>query len=857
MDSVATFVDALRQCRALDAAQLDELTRTLLPRFATDSRGLAGELLKRGWLTPFQVNRLLVGRGRDLLVESYLLLDRLGEGGMGQVFKARNKLDKIVALKLIRKDLLSNATAVGRFRREIEATAQLDHPNIIRETDAGETEAGLFIVMDYVEGIDLGKLVRERGPLPPPAACDYIRQAARGLQHAHEKGLIHRDIKPGNLLRANDGHVIKLLDLGLARLQEQGDGSLSPGDRPALTQLGVIVGTVDFIAPEQARDSRRVDARADLYSLGCTFYYLLSGRAPFAGGTPVEKILKHAQEPPPELPQMPPPVMAIVHRLMAKKPEDRYASAAEVAGALDALLAHPEQLRISRSSDQLAPTVPLVELPPAPLATVPRGRTSKPVARVTPAAARSRGASGKRPELPPPAEIVPAPVAPSRVLAGEPAPVAQIVLEPVPVPQPRRRSRTATVLKVALVGCALVGVVLGIRALSPSGSSDEPSSQEPKKPHDVTPPVKVLYSLPLQGEKVRVMAWSPGGKRLAVAVKGDIHAHDGFSGDPILTRNKALWAKSLAWPEGGNLLAAVSGDGRVRLWEVDSGRERRGPDFLRADALAVVGIWVAASTKDNKGKAQRVVTLWNADTGQTGDHLQHEHPLVALAAQRNLLASADRGGVIKLWEIQSDGAARRLKAFTVPADSVSTIALGADGRKLAAGGSGGIFVWDIASAERRQLAAKGKVKKPVLAFGPQDRLVWADGDGRLHLCDTRSGTEKKVLRLGVGGLRLYPEFRADGLAVAGSNGAVYHFPLSALDTARTEDVLLVLLRDPSAARLEAIQAVKSEGIKAAVPVLERLLQGKRLSDSERTAATEALRKLQHLSRLAHRSTAHG
>jgi serine/threonine-protein kinase len=837
MDSVGTLLDSLRQCRALSAGQLDELTRTVLPRYRTDPRGLARELLERRWLTAFQVNRLFAGRGGDLLLDSYVLLDRIGEGGMGEVFKARNKFDKVVALKLIRKDLLTNAVAVGRFRREIEATAQLDHPNIIRETDAGETDAGLFIVMDYVKGIDLGKLVRDHGPLPPALACDYIRQAARGLQHAHEKGLIHRDIKPGNLLRANEGHVIKLLDLGLARLQEQADGALSPDDRPALTQLGVIVGTVDFIAPEQARDSRRVDARADLYSLGCTFSYLLTGRAPFPGGTPVEKLLKHAQEPPPALPQMPQGVVAVIHRLMAKKPEDRYQSAAEVVAVLEGLLARPEQLRTSRSSDQLPPTVPLIELP-APAA----ARTS-----------RQKVPSEKRP-VPQPTAAAAIPVAPSHVLARPAAPVAQIVLEPVRA-RPRRRSHRAAVLGIGLLGCALAGTVLGIRALAPSGSPDRSSVGGKDERSAAGSPVRVLYNLPHQSGEPRVLAWSLEGKRLAVAVKGSIHIHDGASGALLRTvpAKGQFWGASLVWgPEGSNLLAAAAGDGRVRVWEADSGNERLLPQptrfqrvDLRGQALAFVRGILAIGIADRAraGMDKWGVVLWDTFKGESSGKLEHESPVVALASQGQRLVSADRGGVLKVWEIH-DGSPRSLKALRGPKGPLPVLALRSDGGMLASAGPRGLFLWDVPSDRPSQVLPVGKTPPLALAFGPQGRLAWSSADGRLHLCDARSGTEKRVLSLGATGLRLYPVFRAGGLTCAGSNGVVYHFPLTALDTARTEDLLLPLLKDSRpAVRLEAIRAADSEGITAAVPVLEELLEGKSLSDKERQAATQALRKL--------------
>jgi serine/threonine protein kinase len=359
MDS-ESLLQAIGRWRALDAGRVEEVRRTLLPRFRYDSRGLAAELLKRNWLTPFQINRLFVGRGSELLVGGHVLLERLGEGGMGQVFKARNwKLDRFVALKLIRKELLTNPTAVGRFYREIEATAQLDHPNLIRALDAGRTDEGLYIVMEFVDGVDLGRLVRASGPLPPERACAYVRQAALGLQHAFERGLVHRDIKPQNLLLTAAGEVIKVLDLGLARLadREPVDGAT----RLDLTQMGVIVGTVDFMAPEQARDPRGVDVRADLYSLGCTFCYLLTGKPPFPGGTPTEKILKHYMDPSPPLLAVPPRVRGVIHKLLAKNPEDRYQTPAELAAALAQLLDSPGQLWCSTAA--LEKTVPTVHLP--------------------------------------------------------------------------------------------------------------------------------------------------------------------------------------------------------------------------------------------------------------------------------------------------------------------------------------------------------------------------------------------------------------------------------------------------------------------------------------------------------------
>jgi serine/threonine protein kinase len=236
--SVAELVDALREGRVLDAPRLREVAH------AADSfpeaKALARELIQRGWLTPYQANQLLLGRGRDLVLGSYVLLERLGKGGMGQVFKARNwKVGRVVALKVIRKERLAWPGAVRRFRREILASAHLNHPNVVHVYDADEVEGTYFFAMEYVAGTDLARLVKERGPLPVAQACDCVRQAAVGLQHAHERGLVHRDIKPHNLMLTGKG-VVKVLDLGMARLAEGIEG----GDSRAstLTKEGMVMG---------------------------------------------------------------------------------------------------------------------------------------------------------------------------------------------------------------------------------------------------------------------------------------------------------------------------------------------------------------------------------------------------------------------------------------------------------------------------------------------------------------------------------------------------------------------------------------------------------------------------------------
>lgn len=267
----------------------------------------------------------------------YRVVRVLGAGGMGVVYQAEHRLmERTVALKVVSRQLTSNPTAVERFRREVKAAARLAHPNIVTAHDAEQAGDLHFLVMEYVDGVSLARLVEQRGPLAVTTACQCIRQAALGLQHAHENGMVHRDIKPQNLMLTRKGQL-KILDFGLARL-----GRLPGDDRPAtalrLTALGTVLGTPDYLAPEQARDSRSADIRSDIYSLGGTLYFLLAGHPPFPTGTPYEKVFSHLENAPMPLqtrrPETPAEVIRILERMMAKDPTARFQTPAEVAEAL-------------------------------------------------------------------------------------------------------------------------------------------------------------------------------------------------------------------------------------------------------------------------------------------------------------------------------------------------------------------------------------------------------------------------------------------------------------------------------------------------------------------------------------------
>ena len=292
----------------------------------------------------------------------YELLDELGRGGMGIVYKARQiYLNQIVAVKVLPQQYLDDSQAVGRFRREMQSIGQLDHPNIVRAFNAGEAGGAHFLVMEYVDGVNLQQLVHPAGaeaePLSLGAACEVIRQAALGLHHAYQRRLVHRDIKPANLMLSRSGSI-KLLDLGLAKFHAE----RRPADQRSseLTQAGVTMGTVDYMAPEQWENSGAVDIRADIYSLGCTLFFLLSGQAPYGDesyDTNRKKLMAHVVAPIPALadhcPDLPAELDNIFIHMMAKEPEGRFATPGEVASAIEPF-ADPDDLTVVLSSPRAA-----------------------------------------------------------------------------------------------------------------------------------------------------------------------------------------------------------------------------------------------------------------------------------------------------------------------------------------------------------------------------------------------------------------------------------------------------------------------------------------------------------------------
>ncbi len=730
--SVASLLDLLRQLQLLEPEQIAELDRISGTRF-TDARGLAGELVRRGWLTPYQVNQLFQGRGQQLILGSFVLLERLGEGGMGQVFKARHrKLGRIVALKLIRKQRLDNPDAVRRFRREIEAASKLTHPNIVLALDADEVNDTHFFAMEYVEGIDLAKYIKQQGPLPVETACAYIRQAALGLQHAYERGMVHRDIKPHNLLLTAQTSTIKVLDMGLARLHSE---TRQEKSSTSLTEEGAVMGTPDYIAPEQARDSRSADIRADLYSLGCTSYFLLTGQVPFPGGSLLEKLFRHQTEPPRSLlefrPDLPRPVSAVIHRLLAKNPRDRFQTPAEFIAALDA-----------------------AQDPSAALAAVPVDTTAQPETVSLPAThsilnkgrphleqVKARQAVAGDSETLSPGSIT-SPFADLRPNAKR--------AERIERPAEQETAGKRVLLYSAAGGCALLALVLILVSFFRRGSTDHSAPE--------TAPSSVGESARTEASEKEWKALLARGKATGAdrtKLRNEVIAFGRRHAGTRSAREAAEWLKRLPSPldrwtvtplsplqklEGQpKELLTVLGD--HRSWVGHAGGGSRMYVQHSSD-----GRWLACNTGDG------TIRLLNPDDLTVKAVLKAEEPQGPFDFRRDgkRIVTSGRTSVV-LWDLSGDHP-QQIRAIKGFPGSVGPIALSPDGKRLAipcGTEPPTVRLWDISGEPKEIAVLRGHTSgicKP--AFAPDGKtLATGSADKTIHIWDlsTEQPRERAIL----------------------------------------------------------------------------------------------------------------
>ncbi len=315
-------------------AQFSQKKRTAVARAET-VRQAANLLIAEGLLTHFQADSIIQGKWRRFTIGRYRVLDQLGSGGMGQVYLCEHlHMKRRVAIKVLPMAKVKDGSALERFYREARATAALNHPNIVRSYDIGEEDNLHFLVMEYVEGSTLQEIVKRQGPLEPLAVVNYMRQGALGLSHIHQATLVHRDMKPSNLVVDLTG-TVKILDLGLARFYEDDNDNLT------IKQRELMLGTVDFLSPEQAINSHGADIRADIYSLAATMYFCLTGQPPMGQGGMAQKLLWLQSRNPQPIEDfrndVPAELITVIEKAMEKDPEHRYQTPAELIAALDDL----------------------------------------------------------------------------------------------------------------------------------------------------------------------------------------------------------------------------------------------------------------------------------------------------------------------------------------------------------------------------------------------------------------------------------------------------------------------------------------------------------------------------------------
>ncbi len=620
MWTAVTLFEWLVQNQFLDANQAQVL-QPLLPNYA-DAQTFARDLLQRDWLTPFQANQILTGKGEQLILGTYRLMQRIGEGSMGQVYKAWNtRMHRIVAVKTILKEHVASTKAMERFRREMETAAQLDHPHIVHVRDADEIDGRPFLVMDFVPGENLSSIVKTKGPLPVHLAADYIRQAAAGLHHAFERGIVHRDIKPGNLLLTKvtppQQPSVQILDFGLARFQAE----QTPMDS-RLTQFGNILGTIDYIAPEQAEDARVADVRSDIFSLGCSFYFLLTGKPPYPGSTPVEKISSRLVGDTPSVrelrPEVAPALDAVLRKMMARRSADRYQSPMEVALALQGFN-DPRQATLAVAAPSASPSPPMAMPTAAPVQAVPH---AMPVAAVVPPVVNQAPA--------------PAPMIPNLEIPEKPA---QGTHDPT-LPWRPALQDDVTMLSEQVEENPFADAEAGFAPVSPMGMADEgdtsiPSDEESSTPISRRAPAKTgkiptLYLI-LGGVGVfGVFTLICAGIIFRVFFPANATAKKGYPPDATLTISRAEFS----------LPVMIPGEQKRILVEIRRSKFE-GPVFLHVEDLP------DSVTAEKRVKLERGATKAEIKFSVAGGTAPMEQKIRVVAVAENLSDERTLNLVIK------------------------------------------------------------------------------------------------------------------------------------------------------------------------------------------------------------------
>jgi serine/threonine protein kinase len=730
--SADQFLDTLKKSGLLSEPDLAAALAQRSPNETADPNRLARRLVQAGLLTSFQAGCLLQGKWRNLIVSNkYKILNPVGEGGMGQVFVAEHLLMKRqVALKILSSTLLQDGAMVDRFIREARALAALDHPNIVRAYDLDQFGKAYVLIMEYVDGPNLRNLVAAHGARPVAQAALYTAQAAEGLQHAHEAGWVHRDVKPANLL-VDPAGVVKVLDLGLAFLW--GDDRGSPTRQ--FEENGVL-GTADYLAPEQAIDSHAVDIRADVYSLGATLYFLLTGRPPFECATVAQKLLCHQMKEPTPVrevrAEVPAGLAAILAKMMAKKPEDRYQTPAEVAAALLPFAEGAEPLPPAQNGKAITQRR---SMEPSVASTLNgRTRTGKTTFHLGLPRRRNWGRLEKG-----------AVVAASLVVIGGMASLIWAGLHPKP----------------------------NLAAAAPATAAPAAAQGQRKGPKVVSAGErKMLIAHEGASECVRVL-----GDGLSLLTSGGdktVRVWDLNTGKQLKQlEGHTDTARCIAlFPDNVHSVITSSRDGTLRLWDMVTGTEQRRYEGHEKQ------VWWADVSPDGKRLLScgqdKTIRLWDVKSGvEVRQLLGHEETVTGVAflpgGKRAVSCSTDK--TARLWDVPKGA---ELKSITLPATAYR-LALAPDGRRVAVGSGQAVHVWDVETDKVTAFEAtmdRGFIEEG--RFSPDGRWLLAGGsDGSLHLWDVASAYEQAVVK-GMNGKILEVWWVSDSQSfwTAGEDGTV-------------------------------------------------------------------------------------
>ncbi len=654
-----------------------------LPPTAADT---ASRLVQAGVLTPFQARLILRGKYKGFRLGPYKILNPIGAGGMAQVYLAEHVwLRRQVALKVLPARYALDPADVQRFYREARAVAALDHPNIIRAHDVACDKDTHFLVLEYVDGQSLAdKLASAGGRLRLGEACAYAVQAAAGLQHAHDKGLAHRDVTPGNLLVNRDG-VVKILDLGLARYFQE------HLDRPAQAGEGGVMGTADYIAPEQLIDCSRADHRADIYSLGATLYHLVTGQPPFTGTTTAKIVAHQLHAVPPAHTirvDIPVKVSAIIARMMEKDPANRYQSAAEV---ITILLPFVVSTNRSNSSIDLSP--------------IAAAAISQTTGQIAP-----HSYSGSWANL------------------------------PLARPDRKRRLAFAGLMGTVLLAGTAIGAALLTRSTTPANTTSPELTPQPVEPKAIAAglPRPVLILTGLTGVPEDTLFTADGARVVgSSAPSKQIRLWDAATGDdtdPLALPTESPGVRGMALQDSDRLMSCHPSDPNITLWDLKTHESVRkftcdAPGFTAITALP--GGCVLATATD------KTVRFWKVDEKAEPERYNIAVDAHSVAAtpdgKRFVVGCGDR--TLRLWDREGNRELAQLSLTTVP----TRLSLSPDSKWVATGNDKLLQLWHLETGETKTFAGP---EQPIqcVAFTPDGQFVLAgSADCGLYLWEMPSG----------------------------------------------------------------------------------------------------------------------